>query len=33
MAGVIWNKRTSKQLQELQEYLKQEFGVKSMFKF
>ncbi|PIQ21575.1 MAG: hypothetical protein COW65_08290 [Cytophagales bacterium CG18_big_fil_WC_8_21_14_2_50_42_9] len=27
MARVIWNKRASKQLQELQEYLEQEFGI------
>ena len=27
MASVIWNKRASKQLQELQEYLEQEFGI------
>ena len=30
MARVIWNKRVSKQLQELQEYLEQEFGINTV---
>ena len=33
MAGVIWNKRASKQLHELQEYLKQEFGATTVKTF
>ncbi len=33
MAGVIWNKRAAKQLEELQEYLEQEFGIDTVKKF
>jgi len=33
MAGVIWNKRASKQLQQLQEYLEQEFGANTVKTF
>jgi plasmid stabilization system protein ParE len=30
MARIIWNKRASKQLQELQEYLEQQFGINTV---
>ena len=33
MARVVWNKRASKQLQELQELLEQEFGIKTVKTF
>jgi len=33
MARVIWNKRASKQLQELQKHLEQEFGIKTVKTF
>ena len=33
MASVIWNRRASKQLQKLQEYLEQEFGINTVKTF